>query len=52
MDTEWLLFTDYQDKLKINREKQPDRPSHMGWTVPREGKILWKTTTQFKVLFT
>ena len=23
-----------------------DRPSHVGWPVPREGKVLWKTTTK------
>ena len=24
-----------------NQGKQPDRPNHMGWPVPREGKALW-----------
>ena len=32
--------------------KQSDRPSHVGWAVPHEGKVLWKTTTKTKVLFT
>ena len=26
-----------------------DRPSHVGWPAPREGKFLWKTTTKIKV---
>ena len=29
-----------------------DRRSHVGWPAPREGKVLWKTTTKIKVSFT
>ena len=25
-----------------------DRRSHVGWPAPREGKVLWKTTTKIK----
>ena len=39
-------------KAKINQDKQPDRPSHVGWPEPREGKVLGKTTTKIKVPFT
>ena len=50
---EYLFFTDFIClKSKINQDKQPARPSHMSWPVPREGKVLWKTTTKIKVSFT
>ena len=29
-----------------------NRLSHIGWPTPREGKVLWKTTTKIKVSFT
>ena len=50
---EYLFFTDFIClKSKINQDKQPARPSHVSWPVPREGKVLWKTTTKIKVSFT
>ena len=48
----FLLQISHVSKANINQDKQPDRPSHMGWPVPREGKVLWKTTTKIKVSFT
>ena len=39
-------------KAKVNQDKQPDRPSHVGGPAPREDKALWKTTTKIKVSFT
>ena len=35
-----------KQKLKINQDKQSDRPSNVGWPVPRE------TTIKIKVSFT
>ena len=29
-----------------------DRPNHVDWPAPLEGKVLWKTTTKIKVSFT
>ena len=29
-----------------------DRPSHVGWPAPREGKVFWKAKTKIKVSFT
>ena len=42
-------LTDFTCLKSKNWSQQTARPPHMGCTAPREGKVLWKTTTKIKV---